>query len=118
MSVYIIAVVFFVSVILFAIFTAVMFRLFGIGMMENKDINIVVAFDDTDNVKDKLVAMTEDLSAECISSGIKIIILDVGMNNYQKELCRVYCDMYSFYAYSMPDNINELLITLKKKKAM
>lgn len=116
MDIQIVGAIFFIAIVLFIFFTSVLFKYFGTGIIENKEISIVTVINSSDNITDRLSMIADDLAAECIASGINVIIVDGGMSIHQKEICDIYCEKYSFLIYTTPDMLCNVIFELKNRK--
>lgn len=103
-----------VSLILFSVAAITIIKLFGTGIFYGTGAECVVVIDSHDNVQDRLIMLTDSFGVECESSSAHIIIVDGGMNRGQREVCRRYCDKYSYMIMCTPDNLNETLFSVKK----
>lgn len=102
-----------ISAVLFACSAVVIIKLFGTGIFYGLDIYCITIMTETDNIHEKLSDISESLGTECISSSLKIIIIDGGMNTGQREICRSFCEKHSYFIMTTPDKTNDVLFSLK-----
>ncbi len=117
MNILTISFIFIVFIALLSLSMAILYRVFGSGIFLGiEDFLCVTVIDNSDNVSEKMAAITENLTSECIYSGTKVLIIDGGMDRGQKELCSKYCEMHNFIIMCTPDEINNVIFSLKKVK--
>jgi len=106
----------FVSLVLFSVAAFTVIKLFGTGIFYGTGVECIAVMDENDNVQDRLILITDSFGVECENSSAHIIIVDGGMNRGQKEVCRRYCDKYSYMIMCTPDSLNETLFSVKKSR--
>lgn len=71
--------------------------------------------DTSDDVKQKINEIIDNIGSDCQSSSTKVIIVDGGMDVWQREICDKYCEKYSFLEICTPDMLNGIIFSLKNK---
>ena len=116
MNVIIICFILVLSVVLFACSAIIIVKIFGTGFFIGLDLSCVTVMDDNDDVNGKINAIIDNIGSDCQSSATKVIIVDGGMNLWQREICDKYCEKYSFLEICTPDMLNGIIFSLKNKK--
>ncbi len=116
MNIISISVILIISAALLAGISLVFMKIYGKGIFCGLRTTIAVSLDKHDDAEAILNRIIDNLGAECECSTVKIIIIDSGMNEYQCKLCQQYCNKYSFFIISAPENIYDNIIKLQKEQ--
>lgn len=104
-----------VSVVLFACSAIIIVKIFGTGFFTGLDLFCITIMDTSDDVKQKINEIIDNIGSDCQSSSTKVIIVDGGMDVWQREICDKYCEKYSFLEICTPDMLNGIIFSLKNK---
>ena len=114
MNIISISIILIVSAALLAAVSFVFMKIYGRGILCGLKLTAAVVIDSHDDAEELLYKITDNLCPDCECSSVKIIIIDGGMDMRQREICRKYCEKYSFFIISSPEKISDHILNLQK----
>ena len=114
MDILTVSVIIAVSAVLLIFFCIIFIKLFGRGVFWGLKITASVALGHDDDVRSVLWEIADGPAKEFECSRSRIIIVDIGMDMGQLEVCRSFCERYKIFEMCTPDELGRRVVEIQK----
>ena len=103
-----------VSAVILIFFCIIFIKLFGRGVFWGLKISAAVVLGGDDDVSSVLWEIADGPAKEFEYSHSKIMIVDIGMDMGQLEVCRKFCERYKIFELCAPDELGRKVVEIQK----